>query len=79
LTLLNADNVSVSFGGVHAVRDVSFEVVAGEVYSIIGPNGAGKTTLFNLVSRLYDVDAGAITFDGMPSRILRRTRSLNSG
>ncbi|SUZ82462.1 uncharacterized protein METZ01_LOCUS35316, partial [marine metagenome] len=43
---------------------VSFEVVAGEVYSIIGPNGAGKTTLFNLVSRLYDVDAGAITFDG---------------
>jgi len=64
LTLLNADNVSVSFGGVHAVRDVSFEVVAGEVYSIIGPNGAGKTTLFNLVSRLYDVDAGAITFDG---------------
>ncbi|MEC8867206.1 MAG: ABC transporter ATP-binding protein [Pseudomonadota bacterium] len=64
MTLLNADNVSVSFGGVHAVRDVSFEVVAGEVYSIIGPNGAGKTTLFNLVSRLYDVDAGAITFDG---------------
>ncbi len=64
MTLLNADNVSVSFGGVHAVRDVSFEVAAGEVYSIIGPNGAGKTTLFNLVSRLYDVDAGAITFDG---------------
>ncbi len=64
MTLLNADNVSVSFGGVHAVRDVSFEVIAGEVYSIIGPNGAGKTTLFNLVSRLYDVDAGAITFDG---------------
>ncbi|MEE3278892.1 MAG: ABC transporter ATP-binding protein [Pseudomonadota bacterium] len=64
MTLLNADNVSVSFGGVHAVRDVSFEVVAGEVYSIIGPNGAGKTTLFNLVSRLYDMDAGAITFDG---------------
>lgn len=64
MTLLNADNVSVSFGGVHAVRDVSFEVIAGEVYSIIGPNGAGKTTLFNLVSRLYDMDAGAITFDG---------------
>ncbi|HIM35961.1 MAG TPA: ABC transporter ATP-binding protein [Pseudomonadales bacterium] len=66
MTLLAADNVSISFGGVHAVRDVSFEVVAGEVYSIIGPNGAGKTTLFNLVSRLYDVDAGSITFDGDP-------------
>ncbi|MDC0237971.1 ABC transporter ATP-binding protein [Gammaproteobacteria bacterium] len=64
MTLLTADNVSISFGGVHAVRDVSFEVAAGEVYSIIGPNGAGKTTLFNLVSRLYDVDAGSMTFDG---------------
>ena len=66
MTLLAADNVSISFGGVHAVRDVSFEVAAGQVYSIIGPNGAGKTTLFNLVSRLYDVDAGSITFDGDP-------------
>jgi len=66
LTLLAADNVSISFGGVHAVRDVSFEVAAGQVYSIIGPNGAGKTTLFNLVSRLYDVDAGSITFNGEP-------------
>ena len=64
MTLLTADNVSISFGGVHAVRDVSFEVAAGEVYSIIGPNGAGKTTLFNLVSRLYDADAGSMTFDG---------------
>ena len=66
MTLLAADNVSISFGGVHAVRDVSFEVAAGQVYSIIGPNGAGKTTLFNLVSRLYDVDAGSITFNGEP-------------
>ena len=62
--MLAADNVSISFGGVQAVRDVSFEVAAGQVYSIIGPNGAGKTTLFNLVSRLYDVDAGSITFNG---------------
>ena len=64
MTLLAADNVSISFGGVQAVSDVSFEVAAGQVYSIIGPNGAGKTTLFNLVSRLYDVDAGSITFNG---------------
>ena len=64
--MLAADNVSISFGGVQAVSDVSFEVAAGQVYSIIGPNGAGKTTLFNLVSRLYDVDAGSITFNGEP-------------
>ena len=64
--MLAADNVSISFGGVHAVRDVSFEVAAGQVYSIIGPNGAGKTTLFNLVSRIYDVDAGSISFNGEP-------------
>ena len=66
MTLLAADNVSISFGGVQAVSDVSFEVAAGQVYSIIGPNGAGKTTLFNLVGRLYDVDAGSITFNGEP-------------
>ena len=66
MTLLAADNVSISFGGVQAVSDVSFEVAAGQVYSIIGPNGAGKTTLFNLVSRLYEVDAGSITFNGEP-------------
>ena len=40
----------------HAVRDVSFDVQRGEVFSIIGPNGAGKTTVLNLISRLYDVE-----------------------
>ena len=48
-----------------AVRDVSFDVERGEVFSIIGPNGAGKTTIFNLISRLYDVDSGGrLIFDG---------------
>ena len=60
-----AENLNLSFGGVHAVRDVSFEVTKGEVFSIIGPNGAGKTTIFNLISRLYDVDGnGTMRFDG---------------
>ncbi len=57
-------NLSLSFGGVHAVRDVTFEVQEGEVYSIIGPNGAGKTSIFNLISRLYDADGGNIEFEG---------------
>jgi len=62
--LLSTTNLSLSFGGVHAVRDVNFEVEAGEVYSIIGPNGAGKTSIFNLISRLYDADGGNIEFEG---------------
>ena len=62
--LLRTSDVSLSFGGVHAVREVSFDVEEGEVYSIIGPNGAGKTSIFNLISRLYDADAGDIEFRG---------------
>ena len=62
--LFAADNLSISFGGVKAVRDVSFEIDAGEVFSIIGPNGAGKTTVFNLISRFYDADGGRLTFAG---------------
>jgi branched-chain amino acid transport system ATP-binding protein len=63
-TVLSTRDLSLSFGGVHAVRDVTFEVVEGEVYSIIGPNGAGKTSIFNLISRLYDADNGIIEYQG---------------
>ena len=48
-TVLKVQNIAKSFGGVHAVRDVSFEVRAGEILGLIGPNGAGKTTLFNCI------------------------------
>ena len=61
---LSTADLSLSFGGVHAVRNVTFEVQEGEVYSIIGPNGAGKTSIFNLISRLYDADNGNIEFEG---------------
>ncbi|MFK8018743.1 MAG: ABC transporter ATP-binding protein [Pseudomonadales bacterium] len=63
-TVLSVRNLSLSFGGVHAVRDVSFDVEQGEVFSIIGPNGAGKTSIFNLISRLYDADSGDVMFNG---------------
>ncbi len=63
MSLLRAQNLSVHFGGVKAVQDVSFDVNEGEVFSIVGPNGAGKTTIFNLVSRIYDVTGGEIYFD----------------
>ena len=64
MTLFTAEHVTVSFGGVKAVQDVSFTVDRGEVFSIVGPNGAGKTTIFNLVSRIYDVDEGRLLLDG---------------
>ena len=57
-----ADGLVINFGGIRAVDGVTFEVNAGEVFTIIGPNGAGKTTIFNLVSRIYDPSAGRLVF-----------------
>lgn len=62
--MLETKGISVSFGGVHAIQDLSFQVEEGEIFSIMGPNGAGKTTVFNLISRFYDVDEGRISFEG---------------
>lgn len=62
--LLSARNLSVRFGGVLAVNDVSFDVRRGEVFTLIGPNGAGKTTVFNLISRIYQPTSGSIHFAG---------------
>ena len=53
------------FGGVHAVRDISLNVPRGGVFAIIGPNGAGKSTLLNLMSGVYQPDAGRMIFDGV--------------
>ena len=64
MSLLVAQDIAISFGGIKAVQDVSFSVEAGEVFSIVGPNGAGKTTIFNLISRIYDMDHGTLRFDG---------------
>ena len=62
--LLSAKNLSVRFGGVLAVNDVSFDVRPGEVFTLIGPNGAGKTTVFNLISRFYQPTQGGIDYAG---------------
>jgi len=59
---LSVRNLSIMFGGVHAVEDVSFDVNPGEVFAIIGPNGAGKSTIFNLISRLYEPSNGTIHY-----------------
>jgi len=70
--LLSAKNLSVRFGGVLAVNNVSFDVKQGEVFTLIGPNGAGKTTVFNLISRIYTPTAGTIDFCG-PNGMLKLT------
>jgi branched-chain amino acid transport system ATP-binding protein len=62
--LLEVRGLSVRFGGVRAVSDVSFSVQPGEVFTLIGPNGAGKTTVFNLISRIYQPTGGRIVFQG---------------
>ena len=64
--LLRADNISKSFGGVQALKDVSLTLNKGEVYGLIGPNGAGKTTLFNCLTGLYVPDSGQFTFNDAP-------------
>jgi len=70
--LLSAKNLSVRFGGVLAVNNVSFDVKQGEVFTLIGPNGAGKTTVFNLISRIYTPTTGEIAYLG-PKGMLKLT------
>lgn len=64
MALLDVSNLSIHFGGVKAVQNVTFSIDQGIVYSVIGPNGAGKTTLFNLITGVYTPTAGEIRLDG---------------
>ena len=66
--LLSVENVSLSFGGVRAIRDVSFDIRKGEVRAIIGPNGAGKTSMLNVINGFYHPQDGRITFKGADPR-----------
>jgi len=72
--LLSVRNLSLRFGGVLAVNDVSFDVRSGEVFTLIGPNGAGKTTMFNLISRIYRPSTGSIAYAGPDGAMLQLTR-----
>jgi len=77
--LLRAQGLHKSFGGVHAVRDISLAIPAGTVFAVIGPNGAGKSTLLNLLSGIYRSDAGAVTFDGADLTNLRAHQRVRRG
>lgn len=69
--LLRAENISIRFGGLQALNDVSLEIYPGEIMAIIGPNGAGKTTMLNIINGFYTPDDGRIIFEGKerPRRI----------
>lgn len=62
---LEIEQLSIHFGGIEALKNVSFSVGQGEIYSIIGPNGAGKTTLFNCINGIYQAQEGRIRFEGI--------------
>jgi len=64
MSMLQVKDLSIHFGGVKAVQNVTFNIDAGIVYAVIGPNGAGKTTLFNLITGVYKPTTGEITLDG---------------
>lgn len=64
MAMLEVNNLSISFGGLHAVDDFSVTIEKGELYGLIGPNGAGKTTVFNLLTGVYKPTEGRIRLDG---------------
>lgn len=63
-TILKVDNISLSFGAVKAIIDVSLDIKERQVFAIIGPNGAGKTSMLNCINGVYHPQEGAITFRG---------------
>ena len=79
MSFFKVENLSIQFGGVKAVTNVSFEVQQGEVFTIIGPNGAGKTTIFNLISLIYPPTSGRITFEGREITGMTPHRVANLG
>jgi branched-chain amino acid transport system ATP-binding protein len=77
--LLSVENVSLSFGGVKAVSDVSFDIRKGEIRAIIGPNGAGKTSMLNIINGFYQPQQGRITFKGETRSKMRPHDAAHGG
>ena len=79
MVFLDVQSISLSFGGIKALSDVSLSVEQGELYAVIGPNGAGKTCLLNCISVFYKPDAGTILFEGRDLARLRPDQVARQG
>ncbi len=77
--LLKVEGISLRFGGVRAIADVSFEIRQGEIFSIIGPNGAGKTSMLNVINGFYHPQDGTITYKGNVRKQMRPYEAAKSG
>lgn len=77
--LLRVEGLGIRFGGLHAVRDVTATIPAGQITAIIGPNGAGKSTFFNLISGFYKPTTGRIVFQGQDITRLKTHEVVASG
>ena len=78
-TLLRVDDITLGFGGVHALSGVSFEIREGEVCAIIGPNGAGKTSMLNVLNGFYHPQGGSISYKGETRRRMRPYHAARQG
>jgi len=78
-TLLAVDGVSLGFGGVKAITDVSFDIRKGEIRAIIGPNGAGKTSMLNVINGFYHPQQGRITYKGQTRSRMRPYQAASQG
>lgn len=77
--ILQVDRLCKRFGGVAAVRDVSFDLKRGEILGLVGPNGAGKTSCFNLITGFYRPDSGDVLFEGRPLTGMKPHRIARAG
>ncbi len=77
--LLSVRNVSLRFGGVRALTDVSFDIHEGEIFAIIGPNGAGKSSMLNCINGFYHPHQGSIAFKGIERRQVRPYEAAEQG
>ena len=78
-SILKLNNVTMQFGGVVALNDVTFEVKKQEILGLIGPNGAGKTTVFNVITGVYQITNGSIAFNGKSISGIKRYRITKGG